>query len=81
MRELAVVLGEASLDDTDRAHLKFADAFEKEFVGQGEYENRSVEESLDIGWKLLSMLPRTSLKRVKAEQIEQYMPKTEVTAE
>ena len=77
VRELAVVLGEASLDDTDRAHLKFADAFEKEFVGQGEYENRSVEESLDIGWKLLSMLPRTSLKRVKQADIEKHMPAVE----
>ncbi len=76
VRELAVVLGEASLDDTDRAHLKFADEFEREFVGQGEFENRSVEESLDIGWKLLAMLPQTSLKRVKKEQIEQYMPKS-----
>ncbi len=80
VRELAVVLGEASLDDTDKAHLRFADAFEKEFVGQGEFENRSVEESLDIGWRLLAMLPRTSLKRVKSEQIDQYMPKTEAAA-
>jgi len=73
-RELAVVLGEASLDETDRAHLRFADAFEREFVGQGEYENRSVEESLDIGWKLLTLLPRASLKRVKAAEIEHYLP-------
>jgi V/A-type H+-transporting ATPase subunit B len=73
VRELAVVLGEASLDDNDRAHLRFADAFEKEFVGQGEYENRSVAESLDIGWKLLRMLPRNTLKRVKAAEIDQYM--------
>ncbi|MCA9355513.1 V-type ATP synthase subunit B [Candidatus Kaiserbacteria bacterium] len=77
VRELAVVLGEASLDDADRAHLKFADAFESEFVGQGEYENRSVQESLDLGWKLLTLLPQTSLKRVKPAQIEKYMPKTE----
>lgn len=73
VRELAVVLGEASLDETDKAHLAFADAFEKEFVGQGEYENRSVEESLDIGWRLLKLLPRTSLKRVKQEEIDKYM--------
>ena len=75
VRELAVVLGEASLDDTDKAHLRFADAFEREFVGQGEFENRSVEESLDIGWKLLAMLPRTSLKRVKPAEIDKWMPK------
>jgi len=75
VQELAVVLGEASLDDTDRAHLKFAVAFEEKFVGQGEYENRSVEESLDIGWELLKMLPRTSLKRVKPAEIDQYIGK------
>jgi V/A-type H+-transporting ATPase subunit B len=79
VRDLAVVLGEASLDDTDRAHLRFAEAFETKFVGQGEYENRSVEESLDIGWELLRLLPRTSLKRVKAAEIEQYLGKQEVT--
>ncbi len=77
VRELAVVLGEASLDEIDRAHLKFADAFEKEFVGQGEFEDRSVEEALDIGWKLLTMLPRESLKRVKAKEIDAYMPKVD----
>ncbi len=75
VRELAVVLGEASLDDSDKAHLRFAEAFEREFVGQGEFENRSVDESLDIGWRLLTMLPRESLKRVKAELIDKYMPK------
>jgi V/A-type H+-transporting ATPase subunit B len=73
VRELAVVLGEASLDDSDRAHLTFADQFEKEFVGQGEYENRSVEESLDIGWKLLGLLPRNTLKRVKPAEIDKWM--------
>lgn len=76
-RELAVVLGEASLDDADRAHLRFADAFEKEFIGQGEFENRPVEESLDIGWRLLTLLPRESLKRVKPAQIDEFMPKSE----
>jgi V/A-type H+-transporting ATPase subunit B len=81
VRELAVVLGEASLDDTDKAHLRFADAFEKEFVGQGEFENRAVEESLDLGWKLLAMLPRTSLKRVKPELIEKHLPKEEQKSE
>lgn len=79
VRELAVVLGEASLDETDKAHLRFAAAFEEEFVGQGEFENRSVEESLDIGWKLLAMLPRASLKRVKPAEIEQHLPGAEVT--
>ena len=74
VRELAVVLGESSLTETDKAHLRFADAFEKEFVAQGEYEERSVAESLDIGWKLLTLLPRESLKRVKDEMIDKYLP-------
>lgn len=75
MRELAVVLGESSLDDTDKKHLQFAEAFEREFLNQGEHIDRAVTDSLDIGWKLLAMLPRESLKRVKPEMIEKYMPK------
>ncbi len=80
VRELAVVLGEASLDESDRAHLRFADAFEKKFVGQGEYDDQTVAESLDAGWELLSMLPRASLKRLKGDMIDQYMPKNEDVA-
>ena len=73
VRELAVVLGESSLDATDKAYLKFAEAFEKEFITQDEYENRSIDDSLDIGWKLLKKLPKSELKRVKDELIEKYM--------
>lgn len=80
VRELAVVLGEASLDESDRAHLRFADAFEKKFVGQGEYDDQTVAESLDAGWELLSMLPRASLKRLKGDMIDQYMLKNEDVA-
>ncbi len=72
-RELAVVLGEASLSESDRAHLKFAEQFEKQFINQGEYENRDIETSLNKGWELLTMVPRESLKRVKAEFIDKYM--------
>lgn len=72
-RELSVVLGEASLSDSDKAHLKFADAFEKKFINQGEFDNRSIEDSLDLGWDLLKLVPRESLKRVKAEMIERYL--------
>ncbi|MCK5096161.1 MAG: V-type ATP synthase subunit B [Candidatus Pacebacteria bacterium] len=72
-RELAVVLGESSLDDSDRAHLKFADEFEKQFINQGETTERAIEESLDLGWKLLKMLPRGTLKRIKPEMIEKYL--------
>lgn len=77
VRELAVVLGESALDDADKAHLKFSDEFEKVFINQGEYEDRSIEETLDIGWKLLTMIPKTELKRVKPALVEKYMPKGE----
>jgi V/A-type H+-transporting ATPase subunit B len=72
-KELAVVLGESSLDEADLANLKFAEAFEAEFVNQGEMVDRSIEESLDLGWKLLKMVPRETLKRVKPEMIAKYM--------
>jgi len=72
-RELAVVLGEASLSESDRAHLIFADQFEKKFIGQSEREEREVIKSLDLGWELLKLVPRDSLKRVKPEMIEKYM--------
>lgn len=74
VRELAVILGESSLSDTDKAYLKFADRFEKEFITQGSDENRSIFTSLDIGWQLLSELPVAELKRVKKEHIETYLP-------
>jgi len=74
VRELAVILGESSLNDTDKAFLKFANRFEKEFIKQGEHENRSIFESLSIGWDLLTEIPREELKRVKDEFIDQYLP-------
>ncbi|MEX0672916.1 MAG: V-type ATP synthase subunit B [Candidatus Paceibacterota bacterium] len=74
-RELAVVLGESSLSESDQAHLKFAEAFEKEFINQGEFEDRDVVDSLDLGWKLLTLVPRDSLKRVKPDTVEKYLPK------
>ncbi|MDP7069163.1 MAG: V-type ATP synthase subunit B, partial [Candidatus Peribacteraceae bacterium] len=73
VRELAVILGESSLSDTDKAYLTFADRFEKEFITQGEGENRSIFDSLQIGWDLLTELPRSELKRVKPAQIDKYM--------
>lgn len=75
VRELAVILGESSLNDTDKAYLAFASAFEKEFITQGEQENRSIYDSLAIGWKLLSLLPVPELKRVKSAHIEKYLKK------
>ena len=73
MRELAVVLGEASLSEVDRQYVTFADRFEREYVNQGFYENRSIEDTLRIGWRLLSLLPRGELKRVDTEYIEKYL--------
>jgi V/A-type H+-transporting ATPase subunit B len=74
-KELAIVLGESALSDTDVMFVKFADAFEDRFVRQGENENRSIEESLRIGWELLAMLPKGELKRVRDAYIEKYYPK------
>ncbi len=75
VRELAVILGESSLNDIDRSYLRFADRFEKEFITQGEQENRSIYDSLRIGWDLLTELPRGELKRVKSEYADKYLPK------
>lgn len=74
-RELAVVLGESALTDEDILFVKFSDAFEDRFIRQGEYENRTIEESLHIGWELLGMLPSGMLKRIRDEFIEKYYPK------
>ena len=74
-KELAVVLGESALSETDVLFVKFSDAFEDQFVRQGEDENRSIEESLRIGWNLLAMLPKNELKRVRDAYIEKYYPK------
>ncbi len=71
-RELMVVLGEAALTEMDKIYAKFADAFEEQYVSQGYDTNRSIEETLEIGWKLLSMLPKSELKRIKDEFIEKY---------
>lgn len=74
-KELAVVLGESALSEADVLFVKFSDAFEAQFVTQGEDENRSIEESLRIGWDLLAMLPKGELKRVRDAYIEKYYPK------
>ena len=73
-KELSVVLGEAALSDIDKLYAKFADEFERRYVSQGFYTNRSIEETLKIGWELLSILPKSELKRVKEAYIEQYLP-------
>jgi len=76
-KELAVVLGESALTEEDLLYVKFADAFEQKFVQQGEDENRSIEQSLGIGWELLRMLPRSELKRIKEEHLDKYYEATE----
>ena len=74
-KELMVILGEAALTDIDKLYAKFSDAFEREYVAQGFNTNREIEETLDLGWKLLSILPRTELKRIKDELLDQYYGK------
>jgi V/A-type H+-transporting ATPase subunit B len=72
VRSLASVIGEEELTEVDQRYLQFGRAFENEFVNQGFTENRSIERTLDIGWKLLSMLPKKELTRVSLEEIEKY---------
>ncbi|MBV7389545.1 MULTISPECIES: V-type ATP synthase subunit B [Enterococcus] len=74
-KELAVVLGDSALSDTDKIYAKFADCFEAEYINQGYYTNRSIFETLDLGWELLSMLPRTELKRIKDDMLDEYLSK------
>ena len=76
-KELMSILGEAALSPTDLLYAKFADEFEKRYVSQGSDENRSIEETLNLGWELLSILPKSELKRIKPEYIEKYLPKKE----
>lgn len=71
-RELALILGEAALSDLDRLYLKFADLFESQFVRQGEFEDRPVEKTLELGWQLLRLLPRRELKRIRPEFLDKY---------
>ena len=76
-KELMSILGEAALSPTDLQYAKFADEFEKRYVSQGPDENRGILETLDLGWELLSILPKAELKRIKPEYIEKYLPKKE----
>ncbi|MDR1439367.1 MAG: V-type ATP synthase subunit B, partial [Clostridiales bacterium] len=71
-KELAVILGDAALSDADKLYARFADAFEKEYVSQGQDDDRPIEETLSIGWKLLKILPRAELKRIKDDFLDMY---------
>ncbi|MDD5749086.1 MAG: V-type ATP synthase subunit B [Actinomycetota bacterium] len=73
LRRLVAVVGEEALTESDRLYLRFADEFEEHFINQGD-ENRDIEETLDIGWNLLSIMPQSELKRIKLEHIQKYYP-------
>ncbi|HCH74887.1 MAG TPA: V-type ATP synthase subunit B [Clostridiales bacterium] len=72
-KELAAILGDAALTDTDKLYAKFAEQFELKYVSQGFNVDRSIEETLNIGWELLKILPRSELKRIKEKYIEKYL--------
>ena len=74
-KELMVILGEAALTEIDKKYAEFADRFEKEYVSQGYITDRSIEETLNTGWKLLSILPRSELKRINDATLDQYYGK------
>ena len=73
-KDLAVILGEAALSDSDKKFAKFADEFEKRYVSQGENDDRSILDTLNLGWELLTILPKAELKRIRDEYIEKYLP-------
>ena len=74
-KELMAILGESALSDTDLIYAKFADEFEKQYVSQGFRTDRTIEDTLEIGWKLLAMLPKAELKRIRDEYLDKYLPK------
>jgi len=74
-KELAAILGEAALSDIDKIYAKFAEAFEKQYVSQGFTTNRGIIDTLTLGWELLSILPKSELKRIKEKYIEKYLDK------
>ncbi len=76
-KELAVILGDAALSDVDKKYAAFADEFEKQYVAQGYQANRSIEDTLTLGWELLGMLPRNELKRIRDDMLDKYLPKSE----
>ena len=74
-KELMTILGEAALTDIDLLYAKFADEFEKRYVSQGYHTDRSIDETLDIGWELLRLLPRSELKRISDDLLDKYYDK------
>ncbi|MGC9209880.1 MAG: ATP synthase subunit B [Acidilobus sp.] len=80
LRSLAAVVGEESLSEVDRKYLRFADSFEKRFLSQGVRENRSIEQTLDLAWDVLSELPEEELTNIREEMIKKYHPKYRLKA-
>ncbi|WFA08464.1 V-type ATP synthase subunit B [Tissierella sp. Yu-01] len=80
-RELATILGESALTDADKAFAKFAEAFDEKYVNQGYYNNRNIIDTLDLGWELLKIIPRTELKRIRDEYLDKYLPLDDKGAE
>ena len=76
-KELAVILGDAALSDEDQLYAKFAEEFEEKYVSQGYDTNRSIEQTLDLGWELLRILPRSELKRIRDDMLDKYMDAAE----
>lgn len=81
IRNLAAIIGEEEVSDLDKLYLKFGNELESKFFTQGEHEDRSIDETLDLGWKILSILPKDELVRIKSEYIEKYLPKTDSQVE
>lgn len=77
-KELAVILGESALSETDKAFARFAEEFEVRYVSQGYDRNRTIEETLNLGWELLRLLPKTELKRIRDEYIEKYLDNEDI---
>ena len=75
VRSLASIIGEEELSQIDKMYLKFGEKLESEFLSQSEFEDRTIEQTLDLGWKVLSLLPKSELYRIEPEYIEKYMPK------
>ena len=77
IRNLAAIIGEEELSPLDKQYLRFGEKFENDFLTQGEFENRTIEQTLEIGWKVLSILPKSELYRIKPELIEKYLPQNQ----
>jgi len=80
-KELSAILGESALSETDKAFAHFAEEFDGKYVNQGYYNNRGIEETLDLGWELLKLIPRSELKRIDTKLLDKYLPLDDKGAE